>query len=198
MWWQGLSDFQQVIFIIAASATLLLLVFLILLLLGLGDESFDGDDLDFDDFDIYNDEPLSAFSGLKILTLRGIISFLSIGGWVAFIIEPNHGVTLASIFGLLAGLLTAVLLALAFRWSMNLESSGNIDYKNAIGKTATVYLRIPKNKTGTGKVNLIIQERLVEVSAVTNDHEDLLYNTNVLVTGLEDENTLIVESRKEV
>lgn len=198
MWWQGLSDFQQVIFIIAASATLLLLVFLILLLLGLGDESFDGDDLDFDDFDIYNDEPLSAFSGLKILTLRGIISFLSIGGWVAFIIEPNHGVLLASIFGLLAGLLTAVLLALAFRWSMNLESSGNIDYKNAIGKTATVYLRIPKNKTGTGKVNLIIQERLVEVSAVTNDHEDLLYNTNVLVTGLEDENTLIVESRKEV
>ena len=183
MWWSSLSDFQQVVFIVAASATVLLLIFLILLLFGLGDESFDGGDADLDDFDIYNDEPLTAFSGLRILSLRGVLSFLSVGGWVAFITEPNLGIFWAIVLGLGTGFITALLLALAFRWSLKLESSGNIDYHNAIGKTARVYLRIPKMKTGTGKVNLIVQERLVEVSAVTNNSEDIIVNAVVIVTG---------------
>ena len=197
MWWSSLSDFQQVVFIVAASATVLLLIFLILLLFGLGDESFDGGDADLDDFDIYNDEPLTAFSGLRILSLRGVLSFLSVGGWVAFITEPNLGIFWAIVLGLGTGFITALLLALAFRWSLKLESSGNIDYHNAIGKTARVYLRIPKMKTGTGKVNLIVQERLVEVSAVTNNSEDIIVNAVVIVTGLEDDNTLIVELGKD-
>lgn len=199
MWWNDLSNFQQVIFIIATSATIILFIFLILLLLGLGDESFDGnaDFDDFDDFDIYNDEPIGAFSGMRILTLRGVLSFLSVGGWVAFILEPSVGILWALLVGVAAGTVTAVLLAMAFHWSLRLESSGNIDYKNAIGKTATVYLRVPKSKNGFGKVNLLLQDRLVEVNAVTSSKEDLLVNSLVVVTGLENENTLIVEIRKE-
>lgn len=196
MWWKELSDFQQVIFIIASSATLLLFIFLIMLLLGLGDEgSFDGSDIDDIDFDPYNDEPFGAFSGLRILTVRGTLAFLSIGGWTAFLIEPNLGVWAGLGIGFLIGSLAAFLLALAFRWSLRLESSGNIDYKNAIGKTATVYLRVPKERSGIGKVNFVLQERLVEVQAVTTDQEDILVNTLVEVIGLEDETTLIVKRK---
>lgn len=197
MWWVDLSNFQQVIFIIAASATLLLLVFLIMLILGLGDEgSFDSDvDLDDFDFDPYNDEPFGAFSGLRILTLRGALAFLSIGGWTAFLIEPSLGVWAGLAIGIIIGSIAAVLLALAFKWSMKLESSGNIDYKNAIGKTATVYLRIPKDKSGTGKVSFVLQERLVEVSAVSSDSKDILVGAIVEVIGLEDETTLVVKRK---
>lgn len=197
MWWTDLTDFQQIIFIVAGSSTLILLILLILLLIGIGDESFDGGDTDGFDFDPYNDEPLSSFSGLKILSLRGLLTFLSIGGWVAFIIEPNNGVTWALIIGALSGTIAAIILALAFKMSLRLESSGNIEYRNAVGKTAKVYLRIPKDKSGIGKVNLILQERFVEIDAMTDELNDLNRNEMVVVVGLEDERTLLVRSRKD-
>ena len=197
MWWTDLTDFQQIIFIVAGSSTLVLLILLILLLIGIGDESFDGGDTDGFDFDPYNDEPLSSFSGLKILSLRGLLAFLSIGGWVAFIIEPNNGVTWALIIGALSGTIAAIILALAFKMSLRLESSGNIEYRNAVGKTAKVYLRIPKDKSGIGKVNLILQERFVEIDAMTDELNDLNRNEMVVVVGLEDERTLLVRSRKD-
>lgn len=196
MWWSSLSGFQQVIFIISSSATLLLLIFLILLLLGIDDDSsFDTGDIDDFDADPFNDEPFGAFSGLRVLTLRGALTFFSIGGWTAFLLEDSLGVWLALLIGVVAGSIAATLLALAFRWSMRLESSGNIDYRNAIGKTATIYLRVPKERTGTGKVTLVLQERLVEISAVTNETDDLLVNTIVEIVGLEDETTLIVKRK---
>ena len=196
MWWEGLSNFQQVIFVVASSATLLLFIFLILMLFGISeDSSFDGGDFDDFDLDPYNDEPFGAFTGLRVLTLRGALTFLSIGGWTAFLLDPAIGFWPTLAIGFVVGLLAAVLLALAFKWSLRLESSGNIDYKNAIGKTANVYLRVPKQKSGTGKITLILQERLVEVSAVTNEEEDLLVNTIVEIIGLEDETTLIVKRK---
>src|SRR5690554_843387 len=196
MWWESLSAFQQVVFVIASSATLLLLIFLILMVFGISeDSSFDGGDFDDFDLDPYNDEPFGAFSGLRILTLRGVLTFLSIGGWTAFLLDETLGFWPALIIGFLVGSAASVLLALAFRWSLRLESSGNIDYKNALGKTANVYLRVPKQKSGTGKVTLVLQERLVEVSAVTDEKEDLLVNSIVEIIGLEDESTLIVKRK---
>ena len=196
MWWQSLSSFQHVILVIAASATLLLVIFLILLLLGIGDDSsFDGGDFDDVDFDLYNDEPLTSFTGLKILTVRGALTLLSVGGWTAFLLDDVLDTWLALLIGVVVGVVAAYLLALAFRLSLRLESSGNIDYKNAIGKTAKVYLRIPKNKLGAGKVTLVLQERLVEISAVTEDSEDISSNSIVEVVGLEDDHTLIVKRK---
>lgn len=197
MWWEALSNFQQTTFIIALSATIILLIFLILLLMGIGDESFDGSDseLDFDGYDIYNDEPLSAFAGLRILSVRGVLSFLSIGGWTAFTVEPSLGVWWSLLIGVIAGVVAAYLLAIAFRLSLRLESSGNINYEYAIGKTATVYIRVPKSKSGKGKVNLILQERLIEVDAVTEEDNDLLTNTIVEIVSLDDERTFIVKRK---
>lgn len=194
MWWQSLSNFQQVAFIIASSATIILLIFLIMLMFGLGDESFDGGDTDVD-FDGFNDEPISAFGGLRILSLRGGLTFFSIGGWTSYILEPVIGIGWGLTLGILAGATASILLALAFRLSLRLESSGNIDYQHGIGKTATIYLRVPKNKSGKGKITLILQERLVEVDAVTNESEDLLTNQIVEIIGLEDEQTFIVKKK---
>lgn len=198
MWWNDLSNLQRVVFVIASSATLLLFLFLILMLFGISDDSsFDGADLDDFDFDLdpYNDEPFVVVSGLKVLTLRGALTFFSIGGWTTFILDPVIGKAWSIIVGILIGAISAVLLALAFKWSLKLESSGNLDYKNAIGKTGSVYLRIPKEKKGTGKVIFVLQERFVEVSAVTDEKEDILVNTLVEVVGLEDETTLIVKRK---
>ncbi|MDI6452792.1 hypothetical protein [Peloplasma aerotolerans] len=186
---------QQIAFILAVTATVIMLIFLLLMIFGVDDSTFDGGFQDAD-LDFLADEPLSAISGLKILTIRGMLVFFSIGGWVVFIIAPFMHILLVLLLGLLAGILASYLQAIAFKAALNLESSGNLDYKRTIGKVATVYIRIPKERSGKGKVILTLEDRFIEVDAITDDHLDLLSKTMVDIVGLENDTTLVVSMKK--
>ena len=190
MWWNNLSNFQQVSFVVAVTASVIMLIFLLLMIIGVDDTDFDG--IDGPDIDVINDEPLIGFSGLRILTLRGILVLISMGAWTSFLLEPIMHWAFAVIIGVLVGIVSALLVALAFKASLKLESTGNLDYKNAIGKDATVYIRVPKNRTGKGKITFNMQERFVEVDAVTEDLEDLMPKTSVVILDVIDETTLKV------
>lgn len=193
-WWESLTAFQQVMFVLAISATVVMFIFLILMIFGSdGSDSFDGDvDLD-SDVDSINDEPLTNFSGLRILSVRGVLAFLSVGAWTTYgfagIVHP----LLSSLFGVIAGAVASYLMALAFRASMKLESEGNLEYKNAIGKKGNVYIRIPAKRQGTGKVTLTFQERFVEIDAITDEETDLVTGTIVEVIAMENETTVLVK-----
>ena len=193
MWWEQLSRFQQIMFIIATSSSGVMLIFLVLMAIGIDNSEFDG--IDEIDIDVINDEPLIGFAGLRILTLRGILVLLSMGAWTAFLVEPYMHVLLALGLGLVVGLISAYLVALAFRASLKLESTGNIDYKHAVSKYATVYIRVLKNRSGKGKVTLNLQERFIEVDAITDEDEDLLNQSKVEVIDIYDETTLIVQKK---
>ena len=194
MWWEQLSSFQQGMFIIAVSASFVMLIFLVLMLIGIEGSDFDGID-DVSDVDVINDEPLSGIGGLKILTIRGILAFISMGAWTAYILVNWMHPLIASAFGIVVGAISAYLLALAFRATYKLESSGNLDYTNAIGQIGTVYIRVPKSKIGKGKITLTIQERYIEVDAMTEWDQDLMPKTIVEVIGIEDTTTLIVKPK---
>lgn len=218
-WWQALTAYQQFLFSLAVAATGVMVVFIILMLIGAhGGDSFeagaevpdgviDGTPDDVPDglpdggpdltspgsVDGFNDTPLSSFAGLRIFTVRGVLAFLSIGGWTAYalsdVLKPVWGL----LIGAAAGALAAFLLAYALRQAMKLESEGNLDYRNAVGKKGTVYIKVPHNRTGIGHVNVTFQERLMEVDAVTDENEDLKTGTAVEITGLEKETTVIVK-----
>jgi hypothetical protein len=196
MWWNGLSFFEQMMFVTAITATLIMVVFIVLMIIGMdGGESFDGVDADIDDLDVFNDEPLSFIGGLRILTIRGVLAFFSVGGWLAFMLADATGPVLALLIGAVGGFAAAFLLAVAFRAAMRLESSGNTDYRHAIGKTADVYIRIPASRQGRGKITMTLQGRYVEIEAVTDDANDLLSHTPVTVIGLSDKTTLVVTKK---
>ena len=195
MWWEQLSSFQQGMFIIAVSASFVMLIFLVLMLIGIEGSDFDGVD-DVSDVDVINDEPLSGIGGLKILTIRGILAFISMGAWTAYILANWMHPLIASAIGIVVGAISAYLLALAFKATYKLESSGNLDYTNAIGQIGTVYIRIPKSKIGKGKITLTIQERYIEVDAMTEWDQDLMPKTIVEVIGIEDTTTLIVKPKQ--
>lgn len=201
VWWESLSQFQQIMFVIAVPATLILLIFLIMMIIGIdGSDAFGGDmdvDLDISGIDAINDEPFSDISGLRILSVRGALTFFSIGAWMAYILDNYMQSWLAGLIGLFSGALAAVLLALAFRASLRLENEGNIDYNNAVGKLGTVYLRIPASRSGKGKINVTVQERFVEVEAITDDEEGLATGTNVVVLEKFNETTVVVKRAKE-
>ncbi|MDR2822205.1 MAG: hypothetical protein LBV58_01455 [Acholeplasmatales bacterium] len=194
-WWDGLTDFQQIVFIFAATATLLMLIFLIMMLLGgvVGDADFDGvpDSID-GDVDIINDDPVSSFSGLRVLNLRSALAFFSIGGWTAFLFDGVVHWAIALLLGVVAGSISAVGVSFAFKLIMKMEDDGNLEYSNAIGLQADVYIRIPASRGGNGKVMLTFQGRYVECEAITDDAEDLLNHTRVKVLAVDNQTTLIV------
>ncbi|MDO9628286.1 MAG: hypothetical protein Q7I99_00175 [Acholeplasmataceae bacterium] len=196
MWWESLSVFQQVMFVIAVSSSAVMLIFLVLMLIGIDGADFDGVDTPDLDLDFLNDEPLSGIGGLRIVSLKGVLAFLSIGGWTAYLFVNLVNPIFASLIGVVLGCVAAYLQALAYRAMMRLESSGNIDYKNAVGKTGTVYMRVPKNNSGKGKITLVIQERYTEIDAVTDEGEDILPKTSIVVTGLLDPTTLMIKTNK--
>jgi len=205
-WWEALNAFQQAMLVLASTATFVMIVFLVLMIIG-GDsgDSFEGDvdadvdadaDADVGGSDVLNDEPLSGFGGLRLLTVRGVLAFLSVGAFTAFGFSSFISPWLSSLFGAIAGVIASYLLALALRASKRLESTGNLNYQNAIGKSGNVYIKVPSSHSGIGKVTLTLQERFVEIDAVTLDTEDLKTGTAVEVVGLENETTLIVERKK--
>jgi hypothetical protein len=195
MWWQSLSLFEQISFITAVSATFVMLVFLVLMLIGVDGSDFDGIDVPEIDTDFLNDEPISAIGGLRIFTIKGALAFLSIGGWIAYIFAGLLGPLLSILLGAIFGSVAAVLQAMAFKAMMKLEVAGNLDYKNAIGKTGTVYMRVPKDKSGKGKITVVIQERYAEIDAITEDLEDILPKSTIEIIGLYDETTLLVKRK---
>lgn len=211
MWWDSLSDLQQISFIIGAIATVIMIIFIVLMLIGMdGGESFSGDvdldmdvdvdvDLDFDDFDgssdidVYNHDSFASISGLRILTIRGALAFFSIGGWTVYLFAETVSPFVAILLGVVAGVIAATLLAVAMKAILKLESSGNLDYATAVGKTATVYIRIPKDASGKGKIIFNHQGKMVEVDAMTNEKTDLLSKSEVIITKLLDDTTLVVK-----
>lgn len=191
-WWNNLNLIQQIFAVAAIPATLILIIQTVLLLLGMGGEDsgdIDGGPVDSDSAfpdtasDGDTDTVLSegADAGLRIFTVRGLVAFFAVGGWVGIaLIDQGVSSLLASLLALMAGALALLFVGWLFKALMRLQSSGNLNIQNAVGLTGRVYLRIPGANQGTGKVTLMVQERTVEVDAFTDQAEEI--PTGQLVT----------------
>ena len=192
-WWNALPTIQQVFYILAIPSTIILVLQIILLLFGVGgdhdgdvsadadgdiDASADGDlsaQIDADgsfvpEHDAPYDPGPAHEAGLRILTVRGVVAFLAICGWVGVAaLDMGAGPILSSVLAVVAGLAAMILVAVALRFSLKLQQSGNLDLKNAVGLTGEVYVPIPRG--GKGKVTLTVQDRFLELDAVCSERD---------------------------
>lgn len=133
------------------------------------------------------------FASLRLFTLQGIVAFLAVFGWVSIAAlssgMPSVG---AIVLGVVAGFFAMYGVAKLVQISGRLAENGTIDFRNAIGETAAVYIPIPPNGEGEGKVTLTLQGRFMECNAVSNEKELLKTGTVVRVTDLNGE-VLVVE-----
>ena len=207
-WWESLSALQRVFTCIALPATIILIIQTVLVLFGLGDHDMDtGDGIDagsaHDGAGLHDGaaghghdghSSHDGSSGLALFSIRGIFAFFTVGGWAGvvaagLVASPFLSVVIALLCG--TGALYGI--AVLFKMTSQLQSAGNMSLMNAVGKTAKVYITIPGGGKGFGKVTLIFQERFTECDAVTQSMQSLKAGTPVVVIGMADENTLIVE-----
>lgn len=131
---------------------------------------------------VINHTPISALGELRLLTFRGIIAFLSIGGWAALIASQSGKIWLSILVGVIAGGAADFCLALVMRAMVRMQESGNIVLSSGIGLEGSAY--IPIEPGGIGKVNIILQGKLCELDAVTDDKQAIKAGTQVVVTGV--------------
>ncbi len=137
-----------------------------------------------------------SYSSLQLFTVQGIVAFFAVAGWVS-IAAISGGIPSAGAIplGVVAGFFAMYGVAKLVQISKKLTENGTIDFRNAIGETAAVYIPIPPSGEGEGKVTLTLQGRFMECSAVTNEREMLKTGTVVRVTDLNGE-VLVVEREK--
>jgi hypothetical protein len=130
----------------------------------------------------------------SLLTFRTVVAaltFFGIGGLAA--LEARLDPVLSVGVALAAGVGALLLVATLMRSLGKLRSDGSARIQRAVGLTGTVYLGIPGNRTGTGKVTLNLQNRTVEYQAVTQQQE-LPTGTKVKVVAVLGSDTVEVVS----
>ena len=176
---------QQIFALVGIAATVILVIQTVMMLFGFGDDA----DGDVDDADIGD-----AGDGLVIFSIKGIVAMLCILGWTGVIFlgtGMNH--VLAIFLAFLCGVAALIGMAFVMRAVARLQSSGNIDVGNAIGKVGQVYIPIKGNASAQGKVTLTVQGTFTEFSAITMSNETLPTGSYVRVVAVDEAGTLLVE-----
>ncbi len=211
-WWNSLGFAAQIFYCLAVPSTLLLLIQTVMMFIGFGEDGADdidtdieldadGADLDasdsvFDDDMIPHAEDISGLDGLRIFTIRGIVAFFVVFGWVGVAMDSMGIDLLITIpVAFVCGFAMMVALAYLFKAVLKLRSDGNTDNRNAIGTSGKVHLTIPPARSGEGKVHIMLQGSYVERGAVTDDTHPIATGSEVVVVGTSGQTDLVVRRK---
>lgn len=139
-------------------------------------------------------DPAGHDSAANLISVRSVAAFIAFFGLVSWGCLKSGWSPLAALaLGLLAGLVMLVAVALLFRLPSKMHSQGNIEPEGAVGKVGHVYLRIPANNSGKGKITLVLQGRTAEFHACTRGAE-IPTGAEVRIARLITSDTFEVES----
>ena len=186
-WWTSLSTAMQVLWAITLSASLIFVIQTVMTFLGLGDH-----DADFD-LDT-SDGSFDADPSMNLLTFRNLVNFCMGFGWTAVLMhEKIQSNALLIIVSVIVVILLVTVVMWIFKWLSGMQQTGNIDvHKSAVGCEGKVYLTIPGERKGEGKVQITINNAVREYDAVT-DGETIPTGKAIKVTEVINDYTLLVE-----
>ncbi len=209
-WWGTLTLLQKVLALVAIPSSLVLVLQTILMLVGLGshgdvDAGHDamdggaGHDLPdqvaatYHAMDHLHSAEAADTAAFQVFSLRSILAFFVLFGWVGLAMTGEGAAAWLSILvAFLAGTAGLLLTAWLFYLMQKLQASGNVHLSNAVGQVGEVYIPIPGAFAGSGKVNVMVQDRWMECDAQTAGGT-LKTGQSVRVVGVRGGTTLIVE-----
>ena len=161
-WYSALPSILQLFWGCAIVSSFVFLVQAILTLLGM-----DGDS-DFDLDASASSDTMDLGGGLSLFSVRSFVNFFVGFGWAG--IGFYNLIPQSWLLYVIAAVIGCFFVWLYFfirRQTMRLQSDGSINVKKCIGSHCDVYLRIPAENSGTGKVQISINGSIHEYSAVT-------------------------------
>ncbi|MBO6083232.1 MAG: NfeD family protein [Bacteroidales bacterium] len=195
-WWAALSPSMKVLWAVTLTASLIFIIQSIATFLGADSDSIDSD-IDFDGVDSDVPDAIDAADGshgMNLLTFRNLVNFCLGFGWTAVLLQksvPSTG--LVMVLAVLVGVGLVALIMYLFKWVSSMQQTGTINvYKSAVGCQGTVYLTIPGERKGEGKVQITIAGAVREYAALT-DSDTLKTGTPIKVVEVINASTLLVE-----
>ena len=184
-WFNDLSPFLRVYWIITIVSTLLFVIVLVSTIIGA-----DADDIGDVDTDIENDTGV----GFQFFSFKNLVAFFTIFGWsgIASIDAGNSSLTTIFISSI-CGLLMMFIMATLFYYVSKLTASGTLKLENALFSIGEVYLSVGAKRSKIGKVQIKVQGALRELDALTDHHYDLKQGNIIIVTGVTSNGILIIE-----
>ena len=208
-WWTSLDPAMKILWAVTLSASLVFVIQTVMTFLGAaGDGDFDiNSDIDTDASGDLADTTVDASApdvtahdtghaggGMNLLTFRNLVNFLLGFGWTAILLQDAiPSVSLRLLIATLVGVALVTIVMLLFKWLTGMQESGNINvYKSAVDCQGTVYLTIPGERAGEGKVQITINNAVREYAALT-DGPTLKTGTRIRVVEVISATTLLVE-----
>ncbi len=191
-WWAALAGIEQVFYGFAIVGSTVFVVSLLGQVFGLFGGDMDAEcDVDAGEADA---------GVLKLFSVKSLVAFFTMFGWTGVVmLAANPDVSLVLVFVSAFGAGTGTGAAVAYMLSKltGLQASGNITLKNAVGELGDVYLRIPENFSGAGKITLTLQGRFRELNAYTHG-KALERKTRVVVIDVNGEDYVVVDEATEI
>lgn len=158
---------------------------------GAGHDGSAGDSQGADGHDAHGHHGSSwLFSVISFRTLVAAFTFFGLVGYAAE--QAGLGLGPQLLLAGAAGIGSMYGVHWIVRSMGRLAEDGTVKIRTALGQEGTVYVPIPAAKAQAGKVQLKLQNRLVEYEAVTSSAEKLATGTKIRVVGFTG-NTLEVE-----
>lgn len=195
-WWSSLDLFMKILWCIAIATSLTFAIQSILTFIGIdSDGGIDGTaDPSFDpSFDTTPD--FDADPSMNLFTFRNLINFFLGFSWTAILLNGKMGSTVVVvILAVIVGVALVTAVMFMFKWLAGMQQSGNINvYKSAVGCQGKVYLTIPAERKGAGKVQITINNAVREYDAITDCEDAVPTGTPVRVSEVISDTTLLVE-----
>ncbi len=192
--------FQLFLFCAVIGSTVLLLQ-LGLSLLGLGGDEFefgdevwagDGGDMDLDGGHVPAGLPAadadsgpvgsstSAFGRLSLRSVVAAIAFFGFGGMAS--LQSGIAPVPALLIGAAVGLAALFAVTEVMKFLYGLHHDGTVRVDEALGHGGTVYLPVPAERQGSGKVQIHMDDRVMEFEAVTPGSKRLITGAKIVVT----------------
>lgn len=183
---ENLAPLLKTFWFIAIPASLIFIIQTIMTFIGA--DATDGIDADFDSNLEGTDAPFQLFS------LRNLVNFLLGFSWTGISFYSTiSNPTVLILLSLLIGLLFVYLFFMIIKQVRKLEEDNSFKLTNTLNKTAEVYLTIPENKSGKGKVLISVNGAFHELDAMSETVR-IESGSVVKVVRIENQSILIVES----
>lgn len=188
MWFGDLPPALRIYWGIAIFASVIFIIQIVLTFIGIGDT-----DLDMGGADGVDGDTMDTGGVLQLFTVRNFVNFLLGVGWGGVCLWgaiPNTPLLILA--SIIVGTLFVGVFVFMFRNLRRLEHTARYDLHDAVGQIADVYLRIPAERNGEGKIQTAFGGSVQELPAVT-DGDDIPSGSKVRILAVIGDHTFLVE-----
>ena len=182
--YNALEPAQKIFWTVAIAASIVFVIQTIMTFVGLDHDT----DLDAGGLDGVDADGVSGF-----FTFKNLVNFLLGYGWAGICFKNViSSPTLLQLAAVGVGILFVLVWVLIVRQVMKLGVDKTFRLEETVGQVADVYLRIPANREGEGKIQFSFHGSVQELPAITNG-EQIASGAKVRVLEVIGGHTLLVE-----